>query len=271
MRKYLATLIIFALNVTLVQAFDGVNWDLLLGYAAPVNESYIDTYQNDDIYWNPNTGINIDARLNLNFNENISLIIPLNTNIGYTRYTTTDGRKVNTEAQAGNNPVTTNTEWSVAPDLGIMVKAKLGNSTALPYIAVGVSGGLLYSWETWDFENNDGDNAVLHIFKTYDFSPVFKGEIGWDIPFRDKIDFKIAATFNLANYVMRRVELTHYYVNGADQIDQYDEKSTVYNYAYNAPDENKGGDCLLAGFTYNNYPQQKISTNFTMKFGISYK
>lgn len=271
MRKYILILILCTLNVTIAQAFDGVSWDILIGYAFPVNESYIDTHQNDDIYWNPNSGINIDTRLNFNFNKNLSLIIPLNTNIGYYQYKTTDGRKVNTEAQAGNRPETTNTEWSIAPDLGIMVKAKLGDSSLLPYIAVGISAGLLYSWETWEFQDDNGDDAKLDILKMYDISPVFKGEIGWNIPLKDKVDLKIAATFNLVNYIMKRVELTHYYINGVDRIDEYDEKSTVYNYSYNAPDENKGGDCLLAGFTYNNYPQQKISTNFSLKFGISYK
>ena len=86
--------------------------DSRLAYAAPVNASYIDTFQNDDIYWNPNSGASLSAAVNLRVNDAVRLIFPADLVVGYTRYKTTDGRKVNTEAQAGTTPDTTNTEWS---------------------------------------------------------------------------------------------------------------------------------------------------------------
>jgi len=270
----LRQLLIFLLILTGLPLFgqmDSMKKEILLGYAIPVNASYVDTYQNHDIYWNPNSGLNLDLRLEKQINEHFSLIVPLNTNIGFTRYNTTDGRKVNTEADAGNTPETINTEWSVAPDIGIMLKSSLGGKRSSPYIALGMALGYLHSWESWEFTNVDGQDVTLIISKYYDPSPVFKGELGWEFPLENKeADLRIVAGFNMVNYIMKQVVLTHYMVAGNDRIGDYDSKSTVYNYAFNAPDENKGGDCLLAGFTYNNYPQQKISTNFTIKIGLSY-
>lgn len=264
----------FLLTITVVQAQSkskDITLDMFAGYAVPVNESYVDTYQNNDIYWNPNSGLNLDFRFKMDLSDSLTLALPINLNVGFFQYTTTDGRKVNTEADAGNTPVTTNTEWSIAPDIGLMLFADMGgNKKFIPYFGIGAAVGFLHSWETWDFTNNDGDDALLIISKFYDLTPVFKGEIGCIIPSKKKFDIKIAATFNMANYIMRKVILTNYLIAGNDTIDNFDEKSTVYNYAVDVPDENKGGDCLLAGFNYNNYPQQKISSNLTIKIGISY-
>lgn len=245
-------------------------FEFLMGYAIPINASYIDTYKNDDIYWNPNSGINLDIRFKFKFTDYIYLALPVDLVIGIYQYKTTDGRKVNTEAQAGNTPVTTNTEWSVAPNLVPTLIVKPHPHPAVPYIGFGLGLGVLWSFESWEFANNDGDNAKLVIAKYYYPTALFKGEMGWDIPIAKRAYFRIAAVFSLANYIMYRVELTNYYVNGNDTIGEYDEKSTVYSYAFNAPDENKGGDCLLAGFTYQNYPQQKISTNVAVKIGFSF-
>jgi hypothetical protein len=241
------------------------------GYAAPVNASYIDTYQNDDIYWNPNSGLTVSTSLVIRISEMVSLAVPAELVVGYTRYTTTDGRKVNTEAQAGTTPDTTNREWSFAPNLGAMLIVRTGRRPASPYIGVGAALGMLWSYESWEFTNVDGDETRLVIAKRYWPTPVLKGEVGWIIPFRGRWDLNVAATFNMANFIMKKVILTHYYVDGDDRIDEYDEKSTVYNYSFDSPDENKGGDCLLAGFTYQNYPQQKISTNVAVRIGVSYR
>ena len=70
---------------------------------------------------------------------------------------------------------------------------------------------------------------------------------------------------------MYRVELTNYYIDDSDTIGEYTDKDRVYKYSFSAPDENKGGDCLLAGFAYQNYPQQKIGTNVAIKIGLAVK
>lgn len=240
------------------------------GYAIPINASYIDTYQNDDIYWNPNSGINLDLRMSIKCNDYLWVVLPIDFVAGFYRYKTTDGRKVNTEAQAGNAPDTMNNEWSVAPNFVPMVHVRPGKHPAIPYIGLGLGIGFLWSFESWEFTNADGKNALLMIAKYYWPTPLFKGEIGWKIPVKNGVSIEIGATFNLANFIMRRVELTNYYINGRDTIGNFDEKDKVYSYSFNAPDENKGGDCLLAGFAYKNYPQQKISTNVSIKFGVSY-
>lgn len=247
-----------------------VSFDFLIGYAIPINASYIDTYQNSDIYWNPNSGFNLDMRLTFKCNDYFYIAVPVDLVVGFYRYKTTDGRKVNTEAQAGNVPETWNNEWSVAPNFSLMALAKPGKHPAVPYLGIGVGVALMVSFESWDFTNVNGDDCLLIITKYYWPNPILKGELGWNVPIKNGFSFRFAATFNLANFIMRRVELTNYYVDGKDTIGQYDEKSTVYNYAFNAPDENKGGDCLLAGFTYKNYPQQKIGTNIAIKIGFAY-
>ena len=252
------------------KAKTNLHFNFLAGYAIPVNSSYVDTHENQDIYWNPNSGFNFEFRLTYHFTKLIRLAFPLDVVIGLYQYTTTDGRKVNTEAQAGNKPITTNTEWSIAPNFVPIFQVKPHKHPAVPYIGFGLGIGVLWSFETWDFTNADNKRTVLVINKYYYPTPLFKGELGWDIPINGRLHFQIASTFNLANYIMYRVELSHYYVGGEDKIGDYDEKSRYYTYGFDVPDENKGGDCLLAGFTYQNYPQQKISTNFAIKLGLSY-
>lgn len=244
--------------------------DLRTGLALPVNASYVDTYENQDIYWNPNSGLSFDMKLTYKFSPSVWLSLPLETVVGYFRYTTTDGRKVNTEAQEGNTPLTTNTEWSVAPSFVPMLMLKADAKNTTPYIGIGAGIGLMWSYETWDFTNNDGNDALLYITKYYDPAIIFKGETGISIPLRKRLALNIAGTFTVANYVMKRVELSHYYIAGTDTIAAYDVVDTVYSYGFDVPDENKGGDCLLAGFAYNNYPQQKIGTNFNIKVGFTY-
>ncbi len=211
-----------------------------LAYAAPVNASYIDTYQNKDIYWNPNSGLALTSALRIRLNDLVTVALPLEVLCGYTRYTTTDGRKVNTEAAAGTNPETTNTEWSIAPSLGAQVLVRLGRRPASPYIGIGVSLGMLWSGESWEYTNVDGDDARLTMIKDYWPTPILRGEVGWDIPLRDRWALNAAFTFTMANFVMKKVTLTHYTIDDTDHIDEYDEKSRVYNYSYDAPDENKG-------------------------------
>lgn len=247
-----------------------VAFDLSGGYAVPVNASYVDTYQNDDIYWNPNSGASLSAAVNLRVNDAVRLIFPADLVVGYTRYQTTDGRKVNTETQAGTTPDTTNTEWSFAPNVGAMIRVQTGKKPAAPYIGVGAALGMLWSFETWQFTNVDGEDTKLSIVKHYWPTPVLKGEVGWLFPLKENLGLNIATTFSMANFMMRKVVLTHYRVGGDDRIEEYDEQSTVYNYSFDSPDENKGGDCLLAGFNYNNYPQQKISTNVSLRIGVTY-
>ncbi len=245
-------------------------FDFLSGYGIPINASYIDTIENDDIYWNPNSGFKLDTRITIKFNEIFYFALPLDIAIGFTRYETTDGRKVNTEAQAGNTPETMNNEWSIVPNFVPLFMAKFAKHPAVPYIGIGIGLGLMWSFESWDFTNDDDDAVLLIIAKQYWPAPTFKGELGWYIPLKNNFNFRIAGIFNLSNFIMRRVDLTHYYVNGANQIKEYDEVSTVYNYSFDSPDENKGGDCLLAGFVYQNYPQEKISTNFSIEIGFAY-
>ena len=245
-------------------------FDFRTGAALPVNASYIDTYENQDIYWNPNSGLSLDLKLTYHLSKTFWLSFPLEAIVGYYRYTTTDGRKVNTEAQAGNTPVTTNTEWSFAPSLVPMLMLKTGPDPTSLYIGLGAGLGLMWSYETWSFTNTDGNAALLYISKYYDPAIVFKGEAGVNLPLKKRLSLNIAGNFTVANYVMRKVILSHYYIDGADTIGDYDTVDTVYSYGYDVPDENKGGDCLLAGFTYNNYPQQKIGTNFNIKVGFTY-
>jgi hypothetical protein len=240
------------------------------GYAAPLFASYIDTYQNQDIYWNPNSGINLDVRLRIRLTDHLSLTFPADFVFGIYQYYTTDGRKINTEAQAGNAPKTVNTEWSIAPNFAPMLHVYPSKHPACPYLGIGIGIGALFSFESWDFTNVDGNEALLVISKFYYPSPQFKGEIGWNIPVKNGVSFNASFVFNLANYVMYRVVLTNYYINGTDTIGEYNERDTIYSYAFSVPDENKGGDCLLAGFAYQNYPQQKISTNLSIKIGFSY-
>ena len=247
-----------------------VSLELLLGYAAPINASYIDTYQNDDIYWNPNGGFNLDMRITIQLHELVWFSLPLDMVFGYYQYTTTDGRKVNTEAALGNAPVTTNTEWSVAHNFTPMVYVKPHKHPAVPYIAIGIGVGILWSFETWEYTNFENYATKLTIAKYYLPNPSFKGEIGWMVPITKRLQFRFASTFNLVNFIMIRVQLTSFTIDGEETIKEWDEQSTIYNYAFNAPDENKGGECLLAGFTYQNYPQQKIGMNISFKAGLSF-
>jgi len=265
MRKYYLVLTFLLLSLAGIYGQSNLNLELFAGYAVPMSQSYVDTHQNKDIFWNPNSGLNAEGRMNFKIDNTLTLAIPLNVNVGFYSYHTDDGGKVGTEA--GTNPDTVNTEWSLVPDIGAMLLAKAGNKESSPYIGVGAAVGYMHSWETWDFVNQDGNDVLLVISKFYDLSPVFKGEIGWTFKSK-KSDFTIAATFNLANYAMRKVVLTNYYIAGEDTIGNWDTKSTVYSYAYDVPDENKGGDCLLGGFAYNNYPQQKISTNLSIRLGF---
>ncbi|MCG8572011.1 MAG: hypothetical protein MJB14_17895 [Spirochaetes bacterium] len=244
--------------------------ELMVGAALPINASYVDTHENQDIYWNPNSGFKADTRLTIQFTDIFYFSLPLELIIGFYRYNTTDGRKVNTEAQAGSVPETVNTEWSIAPNFVPMFIAKFAKHPGVPYIGLGIGLGLMWSFESWDFVNVDGDETLLKIAKFYWPTAMVKAEVGWYVPIKNGFYFRAAATFNLANYIMRKVVLTHYIVDKVDYIEEYDEKSTIYNYAFNAPDENKGGDCLLAGFTYQNYPQQKISTNVCLEIGFAY-
>lgn len=244
--------------------------EFMMGYSVPINCSYIDTYKNQDIYWNPNSGVNFDLRFTVKFNDYLSLSFPIDLTVGYYQYTTTDGRKINTEDQAGNQPITTNREWSVAPNFAVMLMVKPGKHPAVPYFSFGIGVAFLWSFESWDFTNVNNQSALLMIAKYYYPTPSFKGEIGWFVPITKKLSFRIAGVFNLSNFIMYRVELTNYYIDGEDTIGNYNEKDTVYSYAFNVPDENKGGDCLLAGFAYQNYPQQKIGTNLSLKIGFSF-
>lgn len=274
MSRIIIILFLIGLQITIYGKTKGdksrIFFEFLAGYAFPINASYIDTFKNQDIYWNPNSGGNLEIRLTIKCNDYLYVAFPVDLVAGYYQYKTTDGRKVNTEAQAGTAPETINREWSVAPNFGVMVLAKPGKHPAIPYIAIGAGVALMWSFESWDFTNVDGKDTLLVITKHYWPNPVFKGEVGWLIPLKKGFYFRIAATFNLSNFIMRKVVLSHYYIDGDDHISDYDEKSTIYNYAFNAPDENKGGDCLLAGFSYKNYPQQKIGTNIGFKIGIAY-
>jgi hypothetical protein len=242
--------------------------EILLGYGFPINESYIDTIGSRDIYWNPHSGITLDLRFTLKVHEFVFIALPIATSFGIYQYETEDGKKINTEAQAGNKPITTNTEWSFAHDFVPMVYVKPGKHTAIPYIGIGVGVGVCWSWETWEFTNVDDDKVKLVIQKSYLPNAVFKGELGWIIPINKRLSFRVAGFFTLTNAVMIRVELTNYYINDVDTIGDWDEKSRVYNYAFNAPDENKGGDCLLSGFNFENYPQQKIGSTAGIKLGF---
>ena len=242
--------------------------DFLAGYAIPINASYVDTFENQDIYWNPNSGINIDMRFRYMFNDIIGIAFPIDVVIGIYQYKTHDGKKINSEQ--GTNPITTNTEWSVCPNFTPTIILKPHKHPAVPYFGVGVGIGILWSWESWDFMNRNGLRTQLYIYKNYWPSVNAKAEIGWNIPIQNGFYFDISCVFNLANYMMYRVELTNYIINNRDEIAQWDEKSRIYNYAFDVPDENKGGTCLLAGFAYQNYPQQKISTNVSIKIGFSY-
>ena len=243
--------------------------ELFLGYGFPINASYIDTYKNDDIYWNPNSGITADIRFTLKLSDFIYLSLPIAGSFGIYQYTTTDGRKINTEAKAKRTPTTTNTEWAFSHDFVPLVYIKPGTHPAIPYIALGVGVSFLWSFEAWEFTNVNDKKVKLEMVKYHLPEPSFKGEIGWIIPLNKILSFRVAGFFNLVNSVMIRVELTHYYINNKDHISEYDEKSRIYSYAYNVPDENKGGDCLLAGFTYENYPQNKIGTNAGLKLGLA--
>jgi hypothetical protein len=242
--------------------------DFMLGCAIPINASYIDTFENQDIYWNPNCGANIDLRLRIMFNDIIGIALPLDFVIGIYQYKTHDGKKVGTEA--GTNPITTNTEWSLCPNFTPTIILKPSKHPACPYFGVGVGIGFLWSWESWDFTNRLDMRAQLYMIKYYWPSVNVKAEIGWNIPLGKGFSFDISCVFNLANYIMYKVELTNYLLNNVDTIQYYDEKSRIYNYAFDAPDENKGGNCLLGGFVYENYPQQKIATNASVKIGFSY-
>ena len=244
--------------------------DFRTGFAFPVNASYIDTFENQDIYWNPNSGLSLDIKFVCILSDILWLTLPVDSVLGLYQYTTTDGRKVNTEAQAGNTPETVNTEWSFAPSFTPMLMVKLGKQPGAPYIGVGAGIGLMWSYESWSFTNVDDNGALLTMTKTYWPALVFKGETGINIKLRNRLAMNISGNFTVANYVMKRVQLDHYYINGADTIGEYDIKDLAYTYGYDVPDENKGGDCLLAGFTYNNYPQEKIGTNFTVKIGLVY-
>ena len=70
--------------------------DVFGGYAFPINASYIDTYQNEDIYWNPNTGFNLDTRLTVRCNDIFSVSFPFDVAIGFTKhpFVDKDGRVV---------------------------------------------------------------------------------------------------------------------------------------------------------------------------------
>ncbi len=267
MRKYYLVSMFLLVSLAGIYGQSNLYLEVFGGYAIPLNESYVDTHENKDIFWNPNSGLNAEGRLNFKINDVLILAVPLNVNVGFYAYHTDDGGKVGTEA--GTNPDTLNTEWSVVPDLGLMLFTNAGKKSTAPYIGIGAAVGYMHSWETWDFVNQDGNDVLLVISKFYDLAPVFKGEIGWRFK-SGKKDFKIAATFNLANYVMKKVVLTNYYIAGEDTIGNWDTRSTVYSYAYDVPDENKGGDCLLGGFAYNNYPQEKISTNLAIKIGFQF-
>jgi hypothetical protein len=266
-------LALFAAGACLPCAAQGSRLSLTAGaaYAMPVNASYIDTYQNEDIYWNPNAGVAACTALRIRVNDLVTIALPLEVLCGWTRYTTTDGRKVNTEAAAGTNPTTTNTEWSIAPSLGAEVLVRLGRRPASPYIGIGACLGLLWSGESWEYVNVDGQDTRLTMIKDYWPTPILRGELGWDVPLRNRWALNMALTFSMANFVMKRVTLTHYTIDGKDHIDEYDERSRVYTYAYDAPDENKGGDCLLEGFTYQNYPQEKISSNAALRISAVYR
>lgn len=242
--------------------------EFLVGYGFPINASYIDTYQNTDIYWNPHSGITADLRFTLKLHEFVYLAIPFAASFGIYQYTTTDGRKVGTEDAAKAKPITTNTEWSFVHDLVPLVYIKPGKHAAVPYIALGVGVSVCWSWETWEFTNIDDKKVKLVIQKSYLPNPTFKGELGWIIPLSKRFSFRVAGFFTLVNAIMIRVELTNYYIDDEDTISKWDEKSRVYNYSFNAPDENKGGDCLLAGFEYANFPEQKIGTTAGIKLGF---
>ena len=273
-------LVIFFLIVALYQINSKVEtkrkpkfyFDLLLGYAVPINASYIDTYKDQDIYWNPNSGININLRFRLMFTETFGLAFPLDVVVGIYQYKTHDGKKINTEAEAETNPETTNTEWSVCPNFTPTIILKPSSHPGCPYFGIGIGVGLLWSWESWSFTNVDDESVLLIILKYYYPSVNVKAELGWNVPLNKAktFYFNISCTFNLANYIMYKVQLTNYYVDNVDKIGDYDEKSTIYNYSFNSPDENKGGDCLLAGFVYQNYPQQKIGTNAEVTIGFSW-
>lgn len=243
--------------------------EFLIGYGFPINMSYLDvTFENTDFYWNQNSGITADIRFTVKVHEFVYVSFPIATSFGIYQYTTDDGKKIGTEAAAGEEPITTNTEWSFVHDLVPMVYIKPGKHAAIPYIAIGIGVSVCWSWETWEFTNVDDERAKLVIQKSYLPNPSFKGEFGWIVPLNKRLSFRVAGFFNMTNAIMVRVELTNYYIDGKDTIGDWDEKSRVYNYAFNAPDENKGGQCLLAGFNYANFPQQKIGTTAGIKLGF---
>ncbi len=242
------------------------------GYSFAVNESYVDTHKNKDIYWNPNSGWSFRAGIIFALSERFDLRIDIDGVFGYYKYGTDDGGKVNTESQAGNNPPTTNTEWSQSFNFHIMLIAKIiTRGKFLPYFGIGAGIGILQSYETWEFKNADGDNAKVFIRKYYPIALSFKGVVGFVWKIMNKLGLMLEASFTLVNFVMSKVIINKYTINGVDHTDDYTLGERTYTYQYDIEDENKGGDCLLAGFNYSNYPQQKISTVFSVQMGVFFQ
>lgn len=268
--KKLACLLIFLMLLIPITSNAAELYGFFLGgYSFAVNESYVDTHNNKDIYWNPNNGWGFLAGLGLKLSKLFDIRIDITGVFGYYKYQTDDGGKVNTETQAGRAPATWNTEWSQSFNFHVTFIVKLiQTGKFIPYIGLGAGFGYLKSYETWEYNNVDGEDAKLYIRKYYPLALSFKGSLGFMWQIMKKVGIMFEVSFTLVNFVMSKVILYKYTIGGEDHTDDYTLGERTYTYEYDIPDENKGGDCLLAGFNYSNYPQQKIGTALGVYMGV---
>jgi hypothetical protein len=241
------------------------------GYSFAVNYSYIDTTANKDIYWNPNNGWALKAGFGIVISPIFDLRMDITGVFGYYKYPTRDGGKVNTENQVGSSPPTVNVEWSQSFNIHFTLIAKLvQKGSFIPYIGVGAGIGYLKSYETWDFINSNNQHAKLYLRKYYPIALSFSGTIGFKWMFTKNLGLIFESAFYLVNYVMKKVIIYKYTIDGVDHTNDYTLAQRTYTYHYDIPDENKGGECLLSGFNYANYPQHKIGTAFKTFLGVVY-
>jgi hypothetical protein len=243
----------------------------MLGYNFKKNESYVDTVDNKEIYWNPNSGFSMFFGIRDFFAKTFEWRVEFSGTFGYYQYDTTDGRKVNTEAAAENVPPTKNVEWSQIFSIVPSIGQRYNFSKIAFTFGVGLGPYFSRSYETWDFGNVDGQDAHLEIKKYYPITIGFIGRGGIEYKVSNNINIICEFQFEAVNFVMSQVDLTSYTLDGEEQIDNYTRSQVTYVYARDIPDENKGGEALLAGFNFANYPQEKIGTVMTLKLGVSYK
>lgn len=267
-------LIILLFLVLLLPAFSfslDMNFYFLGGYSFAVNSSYVDTHANKDIYWNPNNGWAFKTGLGFVLSKTFEIRIDITAVFGYYKYKTDDGGKVNTESNANRRPPTMNTEWSQSFNFHVTFITKLvQKGRFIPYIGLGIGLGYLKSYETWEYSNVNNLPAKLYITKYYPIALSLAGSFGFRWMLTKKLGLMMEATFTVVNFVMKKVVLHKYTIDGVDHTNDYSLAERTYTYDYNIPDENKGGECLLAGFAYSNYPQQKIGTSLGIYMGIIY-